>query len=484
MRIAIAPRVSSDMQAERGWSFEDQLARGHEWAEREGHTVSAIYLQPGVSAATAERDELLEIVAGAARGDFDALWIRDLMRFTRHEDDVKHLRAIEYTYGKRLFEDGRPITLLTAEGALDIGVRVQLGAYQLAQIRKLTSHGKRARATAGKRNWSVPPTGYHADGTQRADNAPAVRMIFDKFRAGIYSTREIAEMVTAAGYRTNTGRPFTADTALAILRNKWYCGFVGYRGLVPVYTEAKRSRASKRDITWTRGEHEPIISEAVWLECERLRLARSGKRAGRASKPHRVYLLQGIAVCAGCGGAMRAHSSAYERPKYRCGARDRGLPCPSEHAYLAEWKLEPQIDDQMRRLVLPEAIRRRVLEMATQADAARDVMAARSRLEGQAQRARRLFELGDYSEDEYRARRDVIAAEIAGLVVPDATDLQRALDLVNDYAAMWAGADRAQRRSILRALFDAVIVDVDLGRITEFRPKTQLAALFQAAELR
>lgn len=477
MRIAIAPRVSSEMQAERGWSFDDQLARGREWAEREGHTVAQVYLQPGVSAAVPERDELLEIVAGARRNDYDALWIRDLMRFMRHEDDVKHLRAIEYDHGKRLFEDGRPITLLTAEGALDVGVRVQLGAYQLAQIRKLTSHGKRSRATHGQRNWSVPPTGYLADGTP-GPNADAVRLIFGRFRSGIYSTREIAELVTEAGWRTNGGKPFTSDTVIAILRNKWYCGYVGYRGLVPIYTQAKRARTSKREITWTRGTHTPLVEEAVWLECERLRLARSGKRAGRAAKPHRTYLLQGLATCAGCGGAMRCHASEYEKPKYRCGSRDRGLPCASAHAYVAESRLEPALDAQMAALVLPDEIRRRVLEQATHADAEREVLARRQKLEGQLQRARRLFELGDYSEDEYRARRDAIAAELGALVMPAATNLQAALDLVNDCAAVWRGATRQERRQILRTLFIRIVVDADAASVIRFEPKPALAPLF------
>jgi site-specific DNA recombinase len=311
MRIAIAPRVSSDMQAERGWSFEDQLARGQEWAAREGHTVTTVYGQAGVSAGTANRDELLQIVAGAKSNQWDALWIRDLMRFTRSPDDIRHLRAIEFDHGKRIFEDGRPITLLTAEGELDVGVRVQLGAYQLAQIRKLTSHGKRARASAGKPNFSVPPTGYEMrEGipVPRADNAEAVRLIFSLFRTGAFSVRDLVERINAKGYRTNAGRPFGADTINAILRNKFYCGFIGYRGLVPVYTQSKRPRASKTQIEWVRGEHVPLIDEATWLECERIRLARSGQRAGRATKQHRVYLLQGLARCAGCNQPMRAHA--------------------------------------------------------------------------------------------------------------------------------------------------------------------------------
>lgn len=481
MRVAIAPRVSSDMQAERGWSYEDQLARGEEWAAREGHDVAKRYGQPGVSAAKADRKMLLRIVEDARSDKWDALWIRDVMRFTRDPDDIKHLRAIE-AYDKLIIEDGRLVTLRKAEDKLSVGIRVNLGAYQLDKLREFTSHGKARRARNGKRNWSVPPTGYTTDGTP-ADNAPAVVMIFDKFRLGIYGARDIAEMVSAAGYRTNAGHAFTADTVLAILRNKWYCGYVSYRGLVPIYTEATRKRRSKNETEWMLGEHAPLIDEVTWLECERIRLTRSGKRAGRAAAPHRAYLLRGLAVCAGCGQRMRAHSSEYEKPKYRCSSRDRALPCSASHAYVAESKLTPQVDAQMARLIVPDEIRRRMIEMVSQADAARDVLADRRKLQGQLERAKQLFEMGDYTLDQYATRKAELGAKLKSLIVPQVTDAQAAIDLINDQAAMWRGAPTAQRNTILRTLFDSIVVDVDTAQVMRFEPHPALAMLFRAIQM-
>jgi DNA invertase Pin-like site-specific DNA recombinase len=466
------------MQAERGWSYEDQLARGEEWVAREGHTVTTRYGQPGVSAAKADRAELLQIVDDARSDKWDALWIRDVMRFTRDPDDIKHLRAIE-AYDKLIIEDGRRVTLRKAEDKLSVGIRVNLGAYQLDKLREFTSHGKARRARSGKRNWSVPPTGYNADATP-ADNAPGVVMIFDKFRLGIYGARDIAEMVSAAGWRTNAGHAFTADTVLAILRNKWYCGFVSYRGLVPIYTEAKRARRSKREIEWTRGEHTALIDESVWLECERIRLTRSGKRAGRACKPHRVYLLRGVAVCAGCGQRMRAHSSEYEKPKYRCSSRDRAIPCAASHAYVAESKLAPQVDEYMARLILPDEVRRRFIEMLDHAETTRDVLADQRKLQSQLERAKQLFEMGDYSLDQYSARKAELNAKLESLIVPQTTDVQAAIDLINDQAALWRGAPTAQRNTILRTLFDKIVIDVDAAQVVRFEPKSALAVLFQA----
>lgn len=478
MRVAIAPRVSSDMQAERGWSYEDQLERGEQWAAHDGHDVVQRYGQPGVSAAEADRAELLQIVDDARGGKWDAIWIRDITRFTRDPDDIKHLRAIE-AYDKLIIEDGRHVSLRKAEDKLSVNIRVGLGAYQLDKLREFTSHGKARRARSGKRNWSVPPTGYTADATL-ADNAPGAKMIFEKFRMGIYSTREIAEMVTAAGWHTNAGHAFTADTVQAILRNRWYCGYVSYRGLVPIYTDAARKRRSKKETEWVIGEHAALIDESVWLECERIRLQRSGARAGRACKPHRAYLLRGVAVCAGCGQRMRAHSSEYEKPKYRCSSRDRAIPCSASHAYVAESKLASQVDAQMARLVLPDEVRRRFVEVVAQADTTRDVMAERRKLQSQLERAKQLFEMSDYTLDQYAARKAELNAKLESLIVPQTTDVQAAIDLINDQAAMWCGAPVRERNTILRTLFDAIVIDVDVAQIVRFEPKPALAVLFAA----
>lgn len=474
------------MQYETGWSYEDQLERGTAWAKQNNHEVSANYLQPAVSAAKADRDELLEIVEGARRNEYDGLWIRDLMRFTRSPEDVQHLRTIETKYGKRLFEDGRSITLLTAEGQLDIRVRVGLGEYQVAQIRKTTSHGKQARARAGKHNFSIPPTGYtvtkDSDPIPREDNGPAVTLIFTKFSTGLYSVREVVEIVNGAGYRTNKGHPFTIDTVIAILRNKFYAGFVAYRGLVPQYTEAKRARRSKRDIEWIKGSHPTLTDESTWDKCAAIRLKRATIAPGNAARPHRVYLLAKIARCAHCGQTMRAQASEYEKARYRCSSRDRALPCPAQHAYISEAKLVPQIEEMMRRLVWPDAIKRRVREIVSDDQQAAQIERERKKLEQQLARAKKLYEMGDYTDAEYMQRRDDITIRLKAMVPVQTADyIQQSLDTINDAAVQWTGASPARRQKLLRTLFVAVRIDLDVGAIVEWVPHSELDALFRAA---
>jgi hypothetical protein len=132
----------------------------------------------------------------------------------------------------------------------------------------------------------------------------------------------------------------------------------------------------------------------------------------------------------------------------------------------------------MHSLVLPDLIKQRLLEIATQADAAEDVLKERRRLEGQLQRAKQLFEIGDYTMEQYQARKADLQGKLGELKVPEITDVQVAIDLLNDSAAMWAGATREEKRQILRTLFDAVMIDVDSAEAICV-PKPVLAPLFR-----
>lgn len=55
------------------------------------------------------------------------------------------------------------------------------------------------------------------------------------------------------------------------------------------------------------------------------------------------------------------------------------------------------------------------------------------------------------------------------------------MDMLNDAAAMWKGAARGEKRDILRAIFDSIVVDLDTEKVVRWAPKTQFAALFRAA---
>ena len=121
-------------------------------------------------------------------------------------------------------------------------------------------------------------------------------------------------------------------------------------------------------------------------------------------------------------------------------------------------------------------------EIAASGNQAEQAERERKKLEQQLARAKKLYELGDYTDAEYISRRDDIAVRIKALAPAQSTDyIQKALDTINDAAAQWAGASPKLRQNLLRTLFVAVRIDVDAGAIIEWTPHPELASIFHAA---
>jgi hypothetical protein len=160
----------------------------------------------------------------------------------------------------------------------------------------------------------------------------------------------------------------------------------------------------------------------------------------------------------------------------------RGLPCAAAHTYISERKLEPQIDALMSRLVLTDEIKRRAVEISGQEQTGRDIAKERERLNAQSRRLRTLFEIGEYGDDvaEYQRKQAEIKTKLAALDDVDETPIEQTIDDFNNFAAMWQGATREEKRDILRAMFERVQINFDTGEIA-FSPKMQFAALFEAA---
>jgi len=210
--------------------------------------------------------------------------------------------------------------------------------------------------------------------------AEGVWLAFEKYATGMYSDREIAELLNEAGYRPR-GRGkralplFSKDSVTVMLRNRFHIKEVQY----------KRK--------WYSGLHEPTISREPFERVQAIRAQRRKRVGVTARKGSRVYPLSGVARCARCGWRMRG-SSAGDTRYYRDPARDQGRDCNQRQVRAEE--AEEALGDFLAALTLPRDWQERVLAIIQgRASNPREVARERARLEGQPDRLKRLFVLGD-----------------------------------------------------------------------------------------
>lgn len=160
--VAIYARVSTDEQAERGYSLRDQADRLQQWCDREGVEVSRTYIEEGASAKTFERPEwnrLLREVESSQSPPFDTVLVVKWDRFSR--DATGALGMI-----RRLEERG--VAVQAVEQPIDMNVPEQLlmlAIYVAApevenRRRSLATKAGLRRAMKEGRYVNVPPKGY------------------------------------------------------------------------------------------------------------------------------------------------------------------------------------------------------------------------------------------------------------------------------------------------------------------------------------
>ncbi len=84
MRLVAYERVSTNVQAERGFGLDVQHAQIHEWAQAQGHDVVVVCRDEGVSGATDAVDRPgLACALAAIPGEADAVVVARLDRLAR-----------------------------------------------------------------------------------------------------------------------------------------------------------------------------------------------------------------------------------------------------------------------------------------------------------------------------------------------------------------------------------------------------------------
>ena len=307
----IYTRVSTDEQAKTGLSLENQEKACRDFAERSGYKVLQVFREEGVSAKTADRKELINLLnfCRTHKGDVDTLIVWKVDRFARRAEDHLTLKALLIKFGVQLLSVTEPIEN-TNTGRLMETVLAAFAQFDNEVRAERSKGGTYARIEQG--GWPFyAPIGYRnvSDSLNRptlekdSARAPLVSQVFNEYRTGNYTQRQIAEFAYGIGLRTRKDHKLSTQTVVNLLRN-------------PAYTARVKSRMSGEFLL---ALHEPIISDEVFYDVQDI-LAGKGKEF-RRQKDEDWPLRAGFIRCADCdapltGSSPKGRSKQY--PKYSC----------------------------------------------------------------------------------------------------------------------------------------------------------------------
>lgn len=295
---ALYERVSTEKQAEEGYSIEAQDQKLKKWCELKDYTTYEVYPDPGWSGSNLDRPAMKQLISDITAGKIQRVVVYKLDRLSRSQKDTLYLLEelflpynVEFVSLNENFDTSSPY------GKAMIGILSVFAQLERENIRERTRMGMHERVKSGY--WmggSAIPFGYDYDKTQDIlipnEHANDVRAIYDLYLKG-YSTTQLAKMFPVCSDRHIT----------QILDRVTYLGKINYNGEI------------------FDGLHQPLIDENTWHRVQVERSRRSTKNIVTSD-----YLLTGLMYCGKCGAKMRYQKWGKDKVKVYCYSQQKSKP--------------------------------------------------------------------------------------------------------------------------------------------------------------
>ncbi len=369
MRVVAYARFSSDNQREE--SIDAQLRAIYEYAHRHGMTIVDEYIDRAKTATSDKRPGFQQMITDAKGGDFQAIIVHKLDRFSRNRYDSAIYRNKLSQLNVRLYSvvenlDDSPESIIM-EAMLE-GMAEYYSKNLAREVRKgMMETALQCKSTGGK-----PPLGYRINPETRKYEideweAGAVRLIYSMVIDG-QGYIPIINALNQQGYRTKAGNSFSKTSLYQILVNEKYTGvYVFNRAEAADQKGVRNNHRSKSEDEIIRipGGIPAIISKDDFDLVQSIMKARKNKNARINGTQN--FLLTGKIVCGDCGSAYIGSSRVAGRNRqryisYRCNKRHAKSKEACANKEVRREYIEAFVLKQLAEVLFNEEVRRTVLD--------------------------------------------------------------------------------------------------------------------------
>ncbi|MDM0983495.1 recombinase family protein [Clostridium perfringens] len=310
--IDIYCRVSTDEQAEFGYSIDEQKRLLEEWCKANDYIIYKCYSDRGISGKNIkDRPALKELLSDAKEGKFDMVISWKINRVSRKLEDVLKIVSLLEKNNITFKSYSEPFETDTPAGRMQFQMMALIGEFERGTIAQNVKMGMIAKAKSG--NWCggrvlgydlVPNNSPEEEkkGKNKLEinekEAEIVRFIFNEYSKG-KGYKAITNQINKLGYKTKKGNNFSVGSIRDILTNPVYIGEIRYN-VRQNWSEKRRRNINPNPIR-VKGKHEAIIDRELWDKVQLILESKKGK-------PSRIYdgeyPLTGILRCPKCGAGM------------------------------------------------------------------------------------------------------------------------------------------------------------------------------------
>lgn len=325
-KVAIYCRVSTEEQANEGYSIQAQLQTLRNYANLYNWQVSNEYVDEGISGKNIKgRPAMQRLMADVELNKFEAVIVWKISRLSRNmldtlvmldkfeENDVKFISYSEN------FDTGSPI------GRLVVQLMASIAEMERNTLSENVKLGMKQRALEGHWNGGIV-FGYNSVKKElviNQDEARIVQLIFESYLSG-KGLKAIANLLNKAGYRTKRNRFFSINGVAQILDNPVYNGKISW--LKVENWDTKRRKGKNPNPILVEGKHQAIIADDLWHLVQARRKSKSFKQR----QSHKPFLLNSLLRCPMCNSGMTPAITTYTL-KDRTKRKHRYYVCSQFH---------------------------------------------------------------------------------------------------------------------------------------------------------
>ncbi len=292
---ALYIRVSTDAQAEEGYSIEAQQEMLEGYCKSKQISDYEFYIDGGFSGSNIERPQMQRLIEDIKEGKIKTVVVYKLDRLSRSQKDTLYLiEDILNPNGTEFVSLNENLDTSTSIGRAMLGIMSAFAQLERETIRERTSMGMKKRVESGL--WmggGKIPFGFNYDKISGKllpnEDAPKVRKIYQLYING-YSPNYIA---AAIGLKYDR-------LVVQILKRHLNYGAIEYKG--KIYENC----------------HEPIISREIYVSA-----MEEMNRRQKVKLPTTPYLLTGLLYCGVCGAKLRYQKWGKYSTKIVCYSRQK-----------------------------------------------------------------------------------------------------------------------------------------------------------------
>ena len=442
-KTALYIRVSTEAQAEEGYSVDAQKEMLVGWCRSKNITEWELYIDGGRSGANIDRPELLRLIEDIKNGLVDTVAVYKLDRLSRSQKDTLYLiEDVLNPNGVAFVSLNENMDTSTPIGRAMLGIMSAFAQLERETIRERTRMGMYERIKSGLfRGGGKLPFGYDYDKESGKlvpnGDAETVKKVFSLYLDGL-SALSVSKAVGLKYERL----------ASQILRRVTYTGATVYNGEIFYNT------------------HTPIISPEIFERTQRELL-----RRGKGEKTTSKCLLSGMIICGVCGHKMRYQKWSGGKYKIYCYSQDVSKSHLGGGVKCDNTKTDA---DELEREVLSDLFSMKILDEKSEKkdDFLSSLLKNKENLK---RRLTRLYALySDASDDALLSAVDDVKKQLSDITVmiekekntkeKEKNAIENRIKLKKTQE-LWQSMTFTEKRAVLRGLIDKIVITYDNAEI-------------------